>query len=76
MKRPMTTRKSRSTLFLLNLGLSACVCVSKWTLCMCYMTLKHVNWDSKIGNFSVLENVCFKSDPNRADMNEINLDHK
>lgn len=43
---------------------------------MCYMTLKHVNWDSKIGNFSVLENVCFKSDPNRADMNEINLDHK
>lgn len=43
---------------------------------MYYVTLKHVNWDSKIGNFSVLESVCFKSDLNRADMNEINLDHK
>lgn len=75
MNRPVTTRKSRCTSFLLNLGLSVCVCVSKWTLCMCYVSLKHVNRDSKVGNFSVLESVCFKSDPNRTDMNEIKLDH-
>lgn len=54
-----------------------CVCIDvcKWKLSTRCMTLKHVNWESKVEKFQVSESSGFKGGPKRDDVNVIKLDH-